>query len=216
MQVESGEALSRVGVFSFRMAAEADMKEPMFWSVEAALSFAARTSVRPILKGSGIYSMRPDKTPRETVARPLTPQDKLAQAAMIMRITEETLDQTELAYVAARYWGQVEEALSMLIPFCVAGLPSGIHYNRAVADMIRNCFPSSYLQPRKSPSEPLPKARRPVSMRQLRGDLRCRMTDAIAHQKTIRIRFADFHTLVMARLDMVLRERGVVHDEDAA
>lgn len=65
---------------------------PPFQSVYGAVRWSFFTTQRPLLKSTSIYSVSPSDSD-------LSPTERTAQAAMIIRVTEEILDPVQLAYV---------------------------------------------------------------------------------------------------------------------
>jgi len=129
----------------------------MFRSAQEALKFAFNTTNRPILKMSGINSMRGAEGNGD-----LTPHDRHAQAAIILSIMERSLTAPEVAWVRAAYGYEIRsdgpykpEVLTTLVKVAMSGLPTGVHQRRGVTMMVSVYFVKRY------------------GMRSVQNDLKC-------------------------------------------
>ena len=116
----------------------------MFKSAHHALQFAFRTIGTPIVKLSGINSMRGASGNGD-----LTPHDRHAQAAIIMSIVEKAVDANCMAYLKAYHGhelnnGREERAVAdILVRVVVTTLPTGMHSRRGVEKLVRVYFGQS-------------------------------------------------------------------------
>jgi len=116
----------------------------MFRSAQAAISWAFRTSGKPIVKMSSINTMMGSMTGGS--GEILSPQEKHAEAALIYVAVERACDAYGIAYLNAQYGGQLRNGdhdravAKALIHMAMAALPSGVHRRRGVEQIIRNYF----------------------------------------------------------------------------
>lgn len=140
----------------------------MFKSAHQALSFAYRTINTPIVKLSSINSMRGQSGNSD-----LSPQDRHAQAAMIISLVERSVDVPGNAYLKAHYGrelqggadeGAVTEALVMA---AMRAMPTGVHSRRGVEKLVRIYFGKD------------------ISMTSVRTDFKCRHDTAKEHREVV-------------------------------
>jgi hypothetical protein len=96
-----------------------------------ALRWAYETTNRPIVKISSVNSMRGAGGNGD-----LTPQDRHAQAALIMGLCERVLSSLHLAYVKAQY-GRDASGFQILVHHLAATFGTGLHSRRALEQIIR-------------------------------------------------------------------------------
>jgi len=96
-----------------------------------ALRWAYETTNRPIVKISSVNSMRGPSGHGE-----LTPQDRHAQAALIMGLCERALNSLQLAYVKAQF-GRDSSGFDLLVHHLAANFGTGLHSRRALDAIIR-------------------------------------------------------------------------------
>ncbi len=117
----------------------------MFDSARQALKFAFGVINTPILKSSGINSMRGSSGNSD-----MTPHDRHAQAAMIMSIVGRAVNVNGMAYLKARFANELRggsearEVKEVLYRVVAAALPTGLHQRRGIDKMIEVYFGADY------------------------------------------------------------------------
>jgi hypothetical protein len=108
------------------------MEEAMlFRSPGHALRWAYETTNRPIVKTSSINGMRGASGHGE-----LTPQDRHAQAALIMTLCDRVLSPLHIAYIKAQF-GRDSSGFDILVNHLAAHFGTGLHNRRAIEQIIR-------------------------------------------------------------------------------
>ena len=103
----------------------------LFRSPGHALRWAYETTNRPIVKTSSINGMRGASGHGE-----LTPQDRHAQAALIMALCDRVLSPLHLAYIKAQF-GRDSSGFDMLVHHLAANFGTGMHSRRGIEQIIR-------------------------------------------------------------------------------
>ena len=117
----------------------------MFHSANDALRFAYRTINTPIIRISGINSMRPSKS-SSRAAGEFTPHDRLAQAAIIIGIVERRCDLAGIAFLNAKYGNELSggrterDTANTLTAAAMTALPTGNHNRRGCEKLVRTYF----------------------------------------------------------------------------
>jgi hypothetical protein len=103
----------------------------LFRSPGHALRWAYETTNRPIVKTSSINDMRGASGYGD-----LTPQDRHAQAGLIMALCDRSLSPLHLAYVKAQF-GHDTSGFGMLINYLASCFGTGLHSKRGLEQIIR-------------------------------------------------------------------------------
>jgi hypothetical protein len=110
-------------------------------SAQHALQFTFRTLGTPIIRISSINAMRGSSNFGD-----MSPQERHAQAAMILACVGRAVDMTEMAYLRAYYGrelfgGKYERAVADILTQTVVGaLYTGLHPRRGIQKLIFNYF----------------------------------------------------------------------------
>lgn len=113
----------------------------MFKSADAALRWAFQVMATDIVKLSSINRMRGSEGNSE-----MSPHERHAQAAMIIKMIERTIDPVGMAYIMARYGRELQNgehatAVAVALSTTVIGtFPTGMHNRRGVMRMIEVYF----------------------------------------------------------------------------
>lgn len=140
----------------------------MFKSTHQALSFAYRTINTPIVKLSSINFMRGSGGNSD-----LSPQERHAQAVMIISLVERSVDVMGAAYLKAHYGkelqgGTEERAVAdALVKAAICAMPTGMHSRRGVEKLVRIYFGKD------------------ISMTSVRTDFKCRHATANEHREVV-------------------------------
>lgn len=113
----------------------------MFNSADAALKWAFRVMATDIVKLSSINRMSGGSGAGE-----MSPHDRHAQAALIMKVVERELDAVSKAYVMLNYAGigycgdREGDMLNHLARTVIGSFPTGMHNKRGVVTLIKVYF----------------------------------------------------------------------------
>lgn len=120
-----------------------DVIEAPYHNAEHALSRAGRIWQRPILQAPSTYSLVGRS--RQTGGT-VTPWERHAQAAMVVAVLQRHLKGAELAYVAARYFKQIDQACPVLVEAVLRDddLRALTGSRRGVTMLVRNTFLPSW------------------------------------------------------------------------
>lgn len=173
-----------------------------FVNADQALRWARRVSALPIIQLPSTYALS-GRAPEGNKSG-LSGFERHGQAAAVISVTHQALNDTELAYIAARYFGQVEAAMRYLVPYVIAGMGTGVYQTRAVQALIANCFPHSK-----------DGASLRMSMHRLRSEARQAMNQVTDTQRGTRDRLRALHNIALDRLSLAFEEKHLIQPADA-
>ena len=177
----------------------------MFKSVDHAVSWAFNISGTPIVKGSSIYSLSIKGCKQE-----MSPQDRHAQAALILSMVDRVTDLPGKAFIAAQYGhvlssgdyggvaGLSEPAMQslsvedILVKAVASTLLTGIHSRRGYSKLIRNYFGGK------------------IGVHAIRTDLKCAMSDIPNHKKAVYNAMDAIWVRAESALDIEMRGHGLI------
>lgn len=171
----------------------------MFRSADQALKWAFQVSNTPIVKMSGINSMRGAEGNGD-----MTPHDRHAQAALIVGMAERLLDVTAMAWVMANYGaalrgGEYEHPVAgQLVMVMIAQAGTGMHSRRGYDKLVRIYFGQN------------------ISMVSARKDLGCGNTKAHELKREVFGCLNLIGSRAIAVLDEGMRLSGLILEEIAA
>lgn len=182
----------------------------VFRDVDHALRWAARISQHPLLQPPAAYDRmrRPGDLERPVGA--LTGFERHGEAAIIVTLVVRHLDPAGVAYVAARYWRQLDQAVPLLTTYAQAALPSGVWGRRGVDQLVRNAFLPTWRAWMKLIPRPQRDGLCRTPLAKIRRDLRVDMRVMPEYQRLVTQHLFGLRSLVLAQLEGPMTDAGLL------